>query len=123
MKFTGLLTWLSPKQEGVSKKGGNWEKVEFTVVENVDRYPSTLLFTAFGSEKIGAMMGFNLGDLVEVDYDARVRDWTDSQGNPRKSLELTLYTIKAAGQPAPITVAQQPVSAPNTINFGEKPPF
>lgn len=128
MKFTGLITWFSPKQEGVSKKGSNWEKVEFTAVENVERYPSTLLFTAFGGDKISALLGFNIGDLVEINYDARVRDWTDSQGNARKSLDLSMYTIRVVGnQPAAPQPVAQPVMQPQpsqaAIKFTEEPPF
>lgn len=128
MKFVGFLTYVSPKTEGDSRNGNHWEKLEFVVTEQAERYPNTLLFTAFGGEKIGKFVELNIGDLVEVDYDARVRDWTDSQGNARKSLDLSMYTIRVVGnQPAaPQPVAQpmmQPQPSQAAIKFTEEPPF
>lgn len=119
MRFTGILTWISTKQNGTSKSGNNWEKVDFTVTENAERYPNVMLFTAF-NDKLQQFQGLNIGDMVEVDYDSRVRDWTDNNGNPRKSLELTLFRIQRPGQVPTQPTTPTPAPAPaQSINFNE----
>ena len=115
MRFSGQLTWVSTKQGGVSKAGNNWEKVEFTVSENTDRFPNVLLFSAL-NDKIAQVLALNIGDMVDVDYDAKVRDWTDNKGNARKALELSLFRIQRAGQAAQ---APAPAAPAQPINFNQ----
>lgn len=124
MKFTGTLSWLSARQNGVSKAGNNWEKVEFVVTEAVEKYPNEMLFTAF-NDKLQMFQGLNVGDTVDVDYDSHVRDWTDAKGNARKSLELTLYKIQRVGQegqttPVPAQLPTQAIPTNQKINFNEQ---
>lgn len=123
MKFTGTLSWLSARQKGVSKTGNQWEKVELVVTEAAEKYPNEMLFTAF-NDKLQLFQGMNIGDMVDVDYDSRVRDWTDSKGNARKSLELTLYKIQRVGQagqttPAPAQLPNQAMPTQQPINFND----
>ena len=107
MKFIGKLTWCSTKQEGTSKAGNHWEKVDFVVTENIDRYPSQVLCSAM-NDKIGQLIGINIGDLVEIDFDLRVRDWTTQAGEARKSMDASLYRITSleARQEAAPAIAQ-----------------
>lgn len=129
MKFIGRLTWLSPKQEGTSKAGNHWEKVDFVVTENIDRYPSQILCSAM-NDKIGQLMGINIGDLVELDYDLHVRDWTTQAGEQRKSMDASLYRITSLEVRQAATETQGYAATPqqaapspaSQINFNE-PPF
>lgn len=118
MNFQGIFTWVSPKVGGTSKAGNAWEKVEVVVTEDVPRYPSQLLFTAM-NDRLQQFKGIKLGDRVSIDYDARVRDWTDKDGNLRKSMDLQIYTIAKVGE------AQQPAApaqAPARISFTQPDP-
>ena len=127
MKFVGNLTWLSTKQEGTSKAGNHWEKVDIVVTENVDRYPNQVLCSAL-NDKISQLVGINIGDLVEIVFDLRVRDWTTKTGEQRKSMDASLHRItqlEARQEAAPETQGfaatnQQAAPTPNSqINFNE----
>lgn len=121
MKFTGKLTWCSTKQEGTSKAGNHWEKVDFVVTENVDRYPCQVLCSAM-NDKIDQLIGINIGDLVELDFDLRVRDWITKDGDQRKSMDASLWHIVSLEkQPAPKQPQPVPQSQPEQQD--EEPPF
>jgi len=133
MKFQGTLTWMSPVAEGVSKAGNAWRKVEIVITEDVERYPNEILVSAFNA-RVDTLANLQIGQRVEVDYDARVRIWKNAAGEDRRSLELNLYTIAPLN--AVQTVAQpvmqpaqpiqaQPAQAAPKINFDpfNEPPF
>ena len=73
LKFTGIITAISAKQSGESANGKHWEKQNFVVTEQKDRYPQSLLVEAFNkSELIGKLQE---GDEVEVTFNVNAKEY------------------------------------------------
>lgn len=119
---------MSPVADGVSKAGNAWRKVEIVITEDVERYPNEILVSAFNA-RVDTLARLQIGQRVEVDYDARVRIWKNAVGEERRSMELNLYTIapldamQTIAQPAQPVQPAQPIARPaQQITFNE-PPF
>ena len=66
LKFTGIITAISAKQSGESANGKHWDKQNFVVTEQKDRYPQSLLVEAFNKSEIISKL--QEGDEVEVKF-------------------------------------------------------
>lgn len=102
MKLKGKIQRLLPMQQGTSKNGNPWQKVEFIVEESGETYPDILCITAF-NDKVGELTGINPGDEVEVEFNCRVNEY-----NGRVYNSLSMYKIeKSSAQQAPAPLPQQ----------------
>lgn len=115
MKLKGKIQRLLPMQQGTSQKGNQWQKVEFIVEEANATYPDILCISAM-NDHVQELLGFNAGDLVEVDFSCRCNEY-----NGRVYNSLTLFKIEKIGasQQAP---QPQPVSN-ETIQGDDGLPF
>ena len=94
--------------EGTTKKGEQWKAAEFTVTEDLpqDQYPNAVRMKQFGmGEKIKYVDGFlnnnNAGDLVEVEYSSKVRDYTNQNtGKTSYFQENSVFKVNSLSQAA-----------------------
>lgn len=105
MKFKGKITNILPMQSGTGKASGKeWQKVEFVVEEGAQQYPDSVCIAAF-NDKVEELVGVNVGDTVEVDFNCRCNEY-----NGRVYNSLNLHKIEKAGGQQP---AQQPAPQPS----------
>lgn len=123
MKFTGKITKILPIQRGTGKTSGKeWQKVEFVIEENAEQYPDSLCIAAF-NDKVEELVGINVGDLVDVEYNGRCNEY-----NGRVYNSLNLYKIEKVGAPQqqapqPMPQPQQPVRNDTIFQGGDDLPF
>ena len=73
LKFTGIVTAISAKQSGESANGKHWEKQNFVVTEQKDKYPQALLVEAFNKSEI--IENLQEGDEVEVSFNVSSKEY------------------------------------------------
>lgn len=104
MKLKGKIQRILPIQQGTSKAGNQWQKVEFIVEETGSEHPDILCISAM-NDRVQELLGFNNGDDVEVDFSCRCNEY-----NGRVFNSLMLYRIEKVGVPQP--QAPQPMQQP-----------
>lgn len=72
MKFTGIVTAISKKTTGESN-GKTWEKQNFVLTEEKDRYPQSILVEAFN--KPSEIEKIQVGDEVEVQFNMNAKEY------------------------------------------------
>jgi hypothetical protein len=72
-----------------------FSKREF-VVETQDMYPQFISFQST-QDKCALLDKYNLGDLVEVSFNLRGREWTSPQGELKYFNSLEAWRIEKAG--------------------------
>ena len=62
---------------------------------------------------------FTKGSMIVVSGRLQIRDWTDKNGNKRKSAEVQVDNAYFCGskEAAPIKAAEPPVASPNPVSF------
>lgn len=104
----------------------SFKKREFVVTDNSSMYPQDILFQ-LTQDKCGLIEGYKAGDIVDVNFNVRGREWTSPQGEVRYFVSLDAWRIDrsngaapqgsmAAGQPMQQTNAA-PATTPNTTAF------
>ena len=77
-QLTGTIKTILDAQEGTSKAGKSWKKIEF-VIENNEGYEGKaqiFAFEIFGEEKVDKFLQFNsVGKLVDVSYNIGCNEW------------------------------------------------
>ena len=73
--FKGKIEKIFDVMEGESSNGA-WKKIEFLVVEAVDKYPQSVKFSLFGEEKVDNFVKYNKeGSTVEVSFNFSCREY------------------------------------------------
>ncbi len=75
MEIKGTITRIYDIQKGVSKNGKEWMKRDF-VIDNGEKYNSTLCLTLFGDEKVEQLTQSS-GDEVVVQFNLSSREYND----------------------------------------------
>jgi hypothetical protein len=76
LKFTGILTHILPVQQGTSKAGKDWKKLQFIVEEEKNQYPQKMVFTMMDADKIDDFLKFKkVGATVEVSFNFDAREY------------------------------------------------
>jgi hypothetical protein len=108
MQITGIITAIEPKQSGISQKSGNqWEKQTFVITEEAQRFPMSVAFDVFGTEKL-QKFNLQLNQRYTVDFDIRVREYNGRHYNEIQAFNVTSY------EQIPPVVQQQVVQQPVT---------
>lgn len=98
LEIEGRIKQKLSRQSGQSARGA-WEKQEFILEYQDGNYPSDVMVTAFGSDKVADLDRYQVGDAVKVSFNLRAREY-----NGRWYNDVRLWKIAPAGQNA----AQQP---------------
>ena len=103
MKLKGTIQRILPMQSGTSKAGNEWQKVEFVVEEVNAPHPDIVCISAM-NDHVQELLGFNAGDIVEVEFSCRCNDY-----NNRVYNSISLFKITKDGISAPVQPQQQPI--------------
>lgn len=84
MKVTGKVTHI-----GAITAAGKYQKQTIAIEVEGDKYNDTLAFVAFGERALAEADKVNLGDIVEVEFYPRSREWEG-----RFYTDLNLWSVK-----------------------------
>lgn len=105
IKETGILSWASEVQSGVSQTGNGWARQ--TLVIDVEGYNGSYRKVAVqaGTQQIQSMRDFNIaiGDKVEITYQVTAREYQGKWYN-----NVDLFKIESC-KTAPVQQIQQPM--------------
>ena len=73
MNIVGIFIKALPEISGVSDRG-EWVRGGL-VIETQGSYPTKVVFTAFGEERVGAVRTLMTGALVSVDFSPESREY------------------------------------------------
>jgi len=75
MEVKGKIIKILEVQKGTSKKGTEWQKLNFVIDTNTD-YNNIICFEIFGKEKIDKFVQYNkVGDVVEVSFNINTNEY------------------------------------------------
>ena len=75
MQVKGKITKILEVQKGTSKKGEDWQKIQF-VLETDEQYNNLYCFEIFGEEKVENFNKYNkVGQEVEVSFNVSTNEW------------------------------------------------
>ena len=74
LEMKGKLVKVLESQKGVSKAGKEWIKQSF-VLDNGAKFNPNICFNLFGQEKVDMLIGFNVGDDIEVLFNVSSREY------------------------------------------------
>jgi hypothetical protein len=113
MVLRGKIQRILPMQQGTSKAGNQWQKVEFIIEEIDTEYPDILCVSAM-NDHVPELLGLNAGDLVEVELKCRVNEY-----NGRVYNSISLFKIVKA---KPQQVVEQQVMPQQGYAPAQQPP-
>ncbi len=116
LEIEGKISLKLPVQSGQSARG-LWERQDFVLEYQDGNFPSSVCFTAWGSDKVKDLGQFQVGDAVKVAFNIRGREYNGKWYN-----DLRVWRITPAGQGAPAAPAA-PASgaAPAAPSYGPAP--
>ncbi len=78
MEATGVIKEVLKVEQGVSKAGKDWKKVNFILECKDGEYTNTICFDVFGEEKVDNFLKFNaVGDEVTVSFNVSSREYNE----------------------------------------------
>jgi len=86
--------------------GSGFNKREFVISDGADKYPQEIQFEAV-KDKTAIVASLNVGDLVEIGFNIRGREWNTKHF---VNLEAWKITVLESANPSPHTA--QPAAAP-----------
>ena len=118
IKETGILSWASEVQSGVSQTGNGWARQ--TLVIDVEGYNGSYRKVAVqaGTQQIQSMRDFHIavGDKVEITYQVTAREYQGKWYN-----NVDLFKIESC-KTAPVQQIQQPMYQQNIPSTPQVPP-
>lgn len=88
MHVEGKINYVGPIQTGMSQRGTQWKKQEFSIVYQEGRYPLSILLPLMNSDIIGKLQ---IGQVWAVDFDCEVRTYTGKDGQPRMFNSFSIW--------------------------------
>jgi len=94
---------------------------EFVITDASGQYPQVIAFQS-AQDRCEMLDNFNIGDMVEVNFNLRGREWTSPQGDVRvfNTLDAWKVTSLNTAAAAPATAASAETFTPET---GDDLPF
>ena len=93
-----------------------FSKREFVITDTASMYPQDILFQAT-QDKCSVLDAFKAGDVIEVSFNLRGREWTSPTGEVKYFNTLEAWRVEAAqGATAQPTTAQ-PAAQPAAQNL------
>ncbi|MCC5023756.1 MAG: DUF3127 domain-containing protein [Candidatus Synoicihabitans palmerolidicus] len=102
--------------------GSGFNKREFVLTTEADRYPQDLKFETV-KDKVSLLSPLKTGDKIKVFFDVRGREWKENY-----YVNLAAWKIESAGDPAALTSGPSdgpPLREPEmgSGEIDEEPPF
>lgn len=108
-QLTGKLKKIDP----IVKVSDKFSKREFVLTDDSSQYPQDILFQSV-QDKCTLLDSYNVGDVVQVSFNLRGREWTSPQNEVKYFNTLEAWRIEG-GHAAPAS-APNASSARNTSN-------
>lgn len=109
LELEGKLVRKLPVQSGRSARG-DWSKQEFLLEFQEGNFPSTVVFSVWGADKVNELAKYSEGSTIKVAFNLSSREY-----NGKWYTDVRAWRISPAGQaasaPAP-TPAPAPAFAP-----------
>ncbi|MDC0009188.1 DUF3127 domain-containing protein [Winogradskyella sp.] len=78
MEVTGTIKQILDVEQGTSKAGKEWKKINFILETKDGEYTNTIYFDVFGEGKVDKFVKFNkVGDNVTVSFDVSSREYNE----------------------------------------------
>ena len=78
MEVTGTIKQVLNVEQGTSKAGKEWKKLNFILESKDGEYTNTICFDVFGEEKVDNFLKFNnVGDNVTVSFNVSSREYNE----------------------------------------------
>jgi len=78
MEVTGVIKQILNVEQGTSKAGKEWKKLNFILESKDGDYTNTICFDVFGEEKVDNFVKFNsVGDNVTVSFNVSSREYNE----------------------------------------------
>ena len=78
MEVTGVIKQILNVEQGTSKAGKEWKKLNFILESKDGEYTNTICFDVFGEEKVDNFVKFNnVGDNVTVSFNVSSREYNE----------------------------------------------
>ena len=78
MEVTGTIKQILKVEQGTSKAGKEWKKLNFILESKDGEYTNTICFDVFGEEKVDNFVKFNnVGDNVTVSFNVSSREYNE----------------------------------------------
>ena len=78
MEVTGTIKQVLNVEQGTSKAGKEWKKLNFILESKDGEYNNTICFDVFGEEKVDNFLKFNnVGDNVTVSFNVSSREYNE----------------------------------------------
>ena len=113
-QLTGKLKKIDP----IVKVSDKFSKREFVLTDESSQYPQDILFQSV-QDKCTLLDAYKVGDVVQVSFNLRGREWTSPQNEVKYFNTLEAWRIEG-GQAAPAS-APSASSAGNTSNTTPAP--
>ncbi len=95
-KEKGTVVNVTPLQQ-ISDK---FRKQDFTIKTFDEKYPQFLTFQVV-NDKCDLVANMNTGDVVEVSYNLRGREWTSPEGTTKYFNTVEAWSIQLSSEPTP----------------------
>lgn len=93
MEVTGVIKQVLKVEQGTSKAGKDWKKLNFVLETKDGEYTNTICFDIFGEEKVDNFLKFNnVGDEVVVSFNVSSREY-----NERWYTQTSAWMVKSTG--------------------------
>ncbi len=89
LEISGKLIQKLQLQSGSSARG-EWKKQDFIIEINESNYPSKVVFSLWGDDKVVELEKFNIGDNVKVSFNISSREY-----NSKWYTDLRAWKIEA----------------------------
>ncbi len=115
LEIEGTLMRKMGVQSGNSARGA-WEKQEFLVECQEGRFPTQVVFTAWGQDKVSELNKFQLGSQVKVAFNINCREF-----NGKWYTDLRMWRISAVSAQAQPDPSAGPMSVPAGFQAAPSP--
>lgn len=107
-KLTGTIKVIMDE----AKISDSFKKRDFVVTDNSSMYPQHILFQ-LTQDRCSLIEGYNVGEMVDVSFNIRGREWTSPQNEVKYFVTLEAWRIERANtNGAPVASGQQQMTSP-----------
>lgn len=107
-QLTGKLKKIDP----IVKVSDKFSKREFVLTDESSQYPQDILFQSV-QDKCTLLDAYNVGDVVQVSFNLRGREWTSPQNEVKYFNTLEAWRIEGS-QAAPASAPSASSAAPTS---------
>jgi hypothetical protein len=117
IQLIGTIVRVLPLQKGTKRDGGEWQKQEYLLSVEDERYDNKVCFQIFGAEKI-AIIGLKENERVRVHLEIRANEYN---GKFYNSIDCWKVDRNSDGQQGNAVVNASPQATPTQQQPAQEP--